>query len=253
VFESSEYLNACPHLADRPSGACSAVCIPVSSMGHNLGVLHITGPDGAPPAIERTDGLSVVATQAGIRIDNLRSVASMQLQASTDGLTGLSNRRATTELLARLLRSHGDVVAVAMVDLDHFKKLNDTLGHEAGDRALRAFADVARRALRDHDVLGRWGGEEFVIALPGLDRHLAVPVLDRIRKALVDASERAELPTMTASFGVVDSSLATDVDTAVRLADEALLTAKTRGRDRVVVGPVVVEGAAADADVVSPA
>jgi diguanylate cyclase (GGDEF)-like protein len=171
-------------------------------------------------------------------------VASLQLQASTDGLTGLSNRRATTELLARLLRSHGDVVAVAMVDLDHFKKLNDTLGHEAGDRALRAFADVARRALRDHDVLGRWGGEELVIALP---------VLDRIRKALVDASERAELPTMTASFGVVDSSLATDVDTAVRLADEALLTAKTRGRDRVVVGPVVVEGAAADADVVSPA
>ena len=241
VFASSSALNACPHLVDRPGGACSAVCIPVSSMGRNLGVLHLTGPDGAPPTMERTEGLSVVATQAGARIDNLRSVARMQLQAATDGLTGLANRRATAELVSRLLRGGDSVVAVAMVDLDRFKHLNDTFGHDAGDRALRAFAEVARRSLRDHDVIGRWGGEEFVIALPGLDRHQAAVVLDRIRGALADQTERANLPPFTASFGVIDSEVANDLDLAVRLADEALLAAKTQGRDRVVIGPVVVD------------
>ena len=241
VFASSDALNACPHLADRPGGACSAVCIPVSSMGRNLGVLHLTGEDGVPPTMERTEGLSVVATQAGARIDNLRSVARMQLQAATDGLTGLANRRATAELVSRLLRNDESTVAVAMVDLDRFKHLNDTFGHDAGDRALRSFAEVARRCLRDNDVIGRWGGEEFVIALPGLDRHQAADVLDRIRGALADQAERANLPPFTASFGVIDSEVANDLDLAVRLADEALLAAKTQGRDRVVVGPVVVD------------
>lgn len=241
VFASSEDINACPHLVDRPGGPCSAVCVPVSSMGRNLGVLHVTGPDREPPTAIRTEGLTMVATQAGIRIDGIRSVARMQLQASTDGLTGLANRRATTELVGRLLRSTEDVVAVAMIDLDHFKRLNDTLGHEAGDRALRTFADVARRALREHDVLGRWGGEEFVLAMPGTDRRTAVPVLERIQEALAEASGRAELPAVTASFGVVDSDLATDLDELVQLADEALLVAKARGRNRIVVGPAVAD------------
>jgi diguanylate cyclase (GGDEF)-like protein len=215
-------------------------------MGRNLGVLHVVGPVGTPPGVEQTEALSVVATQSGIRIANLRSMARAQLQASTDGLTGLSNRRATSELVGRLLRG-GSTVAVAMVDLDRFKQLNDTFGHEAGDRALRSFAEVARKALRDDDVIGRWGGEEFVIALPGLDRDAAVVVLERIRVALADAAERAELPAVTASFGVVDSTVAGELDDAVRLADEALLAAKAQGRDRIVVGPVVVEPA-----VVSP-
>ena len=240
VFNSSEDINACPHLADRAAGPCSAVCVPVSAMGRNLGVLHLVGADGAPPAVEETDGLSVVANQAGVRIGNIRSMATAQLQASTDGLTGLTNRRATSELVGQLLR-RGGPVAVAMIDLDRFKQLNDTYGHEAGDRALRAFADVGRKALRDGDVLGRWGGEEFVVALPGLDRHDAANVLERIRGGLVEAAQRADLPSLTASFGVIDSTISVDLDEAVRLADEALLAAKAQGRDRIVVGPVVAE------------
>lgn len=244
VFASSEEIHACPSLADRPGGRCSAVCVPVSAMGRNLGVLHVVGPDRAPPTAEETEGLSVVATQAGVRIGNLRSMARAQLQASTDGLTGLANRRATSELVAQLLR-RDEPVTVAMVDLDRFKTLNDTYGHEAGDRALRSFAEVARRALRDGDVLGRWGGEEFVLALPGLDRHDAVAVFERMRAALADAAAKAELPVVTASFGVVDNCVSRDLDDAVRLADEALLAAKAQGRDRIVVGPVVAEPAAA--------
>ena len=240
AFASSEDINACPHLADRRDGPHSALCVPVSANGRNLGVLHFAGEDRQPPAVEHIDTLEVVASQAGARIGNIRAMATAQLQASTDGLTGLTNRRATSELVGQLLR-RGTTVAVAMLDLDHFKQLNDTHGHEAGDRALRAFADVARKALRDEDIIGRWGGEEFVVALPALDRHDAALVLDRIRAALVDAAERADLPPLTVSAGVVDSDVTDDLETAVRLADEALLAAKAQGRDRVVVGPVVVE------------
>jgi diguanylate cyclase (GGDEF)-like protein len=240
VFTSSLEINACPMLADRPGGPCSAVCVPVSAMGRNIGVLHITGPDGAPPPVEQTDGLSVVATQAGVRIGNLRSMARAQLQASTDGLTGLTNRRATTELLGQLLRAR-HATTVVMVDLDHFKELNDTYGHEAGDRALRSFAEVTRRSLRDDDVIGRWGGEEFLLALPGIDRHDAVGVLERMRAGLADVAARADLPAVTASFGVIDTDATRDLDDLVRLADEALLAAKAQGRDRIVVGPVVEE------------
>ena len=240
AFASSEDINACPHLADRPGGPRSALCVPVSANGRNLGVLHFVGEDRQPPAVAHVDTLEVVASQAGARIGNIRAMATAQLQASTDGLTGLTNRRATSELVGQLLR-RGPTVAVAMLDLDHFKQLNDTHGHEAGDRALRAFADVARKALRDEDVIGRWGGEEFVVALPGLDRHDAALVLDRIRAALVEASERADLPPLTVSAGVIDSDVTDDLELAVRFADEALLAAKAQGRDRVVVGPVVAD------------
>jgi diguanylate cyclase (GGDEF)-like protein len=244
TFASSEDINACPHLADRPGEARSALCVPVSANGRNLGVLHFVGDERRPPAAEHIDTLEVVASQAGARIGNIRAMATAQLQASTDGLTGLTNRRATSELVGQLLR-RATTVAVAMLDLDHFKQLNDTHGHEAGDRALRAFADVARKALRDEDVIGRWGGEEFVVALPGLDRHEAAIVLDRIRSALADAAERADLPPLTVSAGVIDSDVTDDLELAMRFADEALLAAKAQGRDRVVIGPVVVEPVAA--------
>lgn len=240
VFASSEALGACPHLAEHEGGPRSAVCVPVSFMGRSLGVLHVAGPDGIVPSADVIEGLSIVGSQAGVRIGTIRSLAKAQLQAATDGLTGLPNRRATSDRVGKLLRQ-GGVTAVAMADLDCFKHLNDTYGHEAGDRALRAFADVARRAVRDADIVGRWGGEEFVIALPGLDRHDATVVLERLRGHLADAAERADAPAATASFGVIDTTLATELDDAIRLADEALLAAKAQGRNRIVVGPVVVE------------
>jgi diguanylate cyclase (GGDEF)-like protein len=243
VFRSSGDIHACPHLAARERGRCWAVCVPVTFMGRNLGGLHVAGADGEPPASETVDALSVVAGQAGVRIGLVRAFVKAQLQAATDGLTGLSNRRATGELVGRLLRQER-VVSVAMIDLDHFKTVNDAYGHEAGDRALRAFAETARRTLREEDVIGRWGGEEFVVALPGLDRSQAVVVLDRLRAALADAAAKADTPAVTASMGVVDSTISAQLDEAVRLADEALLAAKAQGRNRVVVGPVVLDPSA---------
>jgi diguanylate cyclase (GGDEF)-like protein/PAS domain S-box-containing protein len=233
VFDTSESLNACPKLRDRPGGACSAVCVPVSFMGRALGVLHATGPVGEPPSARQVAQLTTLATQAGARIGTVRAFQRTQLQASTDGLTGLVNRR-TLESHLRGLIKHGRPFALAMADLDHFKQLNDTHGHEAGDRALRVFSQTARDVLREDDVIARWGGEEFVIVIPDLDRHQASSALERIRERLSQA-HGGDHPAFTASFGVTDSTRATALEHLLQLADIALYTAKEDGRDRISV------------------
>ena len=238
TYEDSRSINACPHLAGRSGGACSATCVPLSFMGESMGVLHTTGPVDDLPDSATVDVLGLVASQVAVRIGTLRSFAQVELQASTDSLTGLPNRRATSASIQRLLADN-ETVAVAMADLDRFKQLNDRYGHEAGDRALRIFAEAVRPALRDDDVIGRWGGEEFVLVLPGMSAVEAKVALDRVRTQLADACARAEAPAVTVSMGVVDSAHSTVSDELVRLADEALLAAKTQGRDRVVVGPAV--------------
>jgi diguanylate cyclase (GGDEF)-like protein/PAS domain S-box-containing protein len=234
TFDSSEALNSCPYLRDRPSGPCSAVCVPVSFMGRALGVLHTTGPDGSPLGADAASQLTLLAGQAGARIGTVRAFEKSQLQASTDGLTGLVNRR-TAEKHLRALITGGRMFAFAIADLDHFKQLNDRHGHETGDRALRLFSQVATTTLREQDVIARWGGEEFVIVLPGLDRFQAVVVLDRLRHDLALAHP-GETPRFTASFGVTDSGEADTLEALFSIADGGLYAAKHAGRDRATIG-----------------
>jgi diguanylate cyclase (GGDEF)-like protein/PAS domain S-box-containing protein len=245
VFESSTALNACPKLRDRPGGACSAVCVPISFMGRSLGVLHATGPDGAPPDEEQTERLATLAAQAGARIGTVRAFARTQLQASTDGLTGLINRR-TLETQVRSMMRQRTPFALAIADLDHFKQLNDTHGHEAGDRSLRTFAQATLQVLREVDLVARWGGEEFVIVMPGADTEQAVVVLERVRANLAHVVQGGQVP-FTTSFGVTDSSKAATLQELIQLADLALYAAKNGGRDRISVADerslTLVEGA----------
>ncbi|MEA2146980.1 MAG: hypothetical protein QOG59_2567, partial [Solirubrobacteraceae bacterium] len=243
-FESSEALNACPKLRGRPGGTCSAVCVPVSFMGRALGVVHATGPEGAPPDAEALSQLTLLATQAGARIGTVRAFAKTQLQAATDGLTGLSNRRTFETEVGRRIRT-GHSFAIAIGDLDHFKAINDTHGHEAGDRALRLFSQVTQAALRDDDVMSRWGGEEFAFALPNLTGDEAVSVLDRVRERLVEAHV-GDHPRFTASFGVADTGMAETLEQLISLADIALYEAKEGGRDRVCLARPQAETPPAD-------
>ncbi len=234
VFETSEALNACPKLSDRASGPCSAACVPVGFMGRALGVLHVTGPDGKPPDADTVEKLATLATQAGARIGTVRAFERTQLHAATDVLTGVANRRATQGQMRMMMRS-GEQFALVVADLDEFKRLNDKYGHEAGDRALRQFSQVCQTVLRDRDTIGRWGGEEFLFMLPGLDAHGAVPVLERLRERLVDTLPEGN-PGFTVSFGATDSSEADTIEELLQIADEALYASKAAGRDCITVG-----------------
>jgi diguanylate cyclase (GGDEF)-like protein len=233
AFSDSDDLDACPKLRNRPQGRLSAVCVPVSIMGRTVGVIHATGAPGDTVGDDAVDDLATLAKLAGARIGLLRVMAETQLQASTDTLTGLLNRRSFSEQVASM-PSHLHPVAVAMADLDHFKALNDTYGHETGDRALRLFARVLRDSLRGSDIVSRYGGEEFVIAFPDCSSIDASRALNTVRAQLDAAITVGGLPKFTASFGITEAEPGEDLRTVLRRADDALLDAKRQGRDRVV-------------------
>ena len=186
TFQDSSAINSCPQLRNRPCGAVSAVCVPLSFMGHSLGVLHTTAPVNAPPSPKQVAQLSAIAQHAASRVGTLRVFHRTQLQASTDSLTGLSNRR-TLEEHVRGLLANGLQYALVLCDLDHFKKLNDTHGHDAGDKALRVFADVLRGCMRSEDLPARWGGEEFALVLA---RATASQAAEAVKS---DSSSRTEV------------------------------------------------------------
>jgi diguanylate cyclase (GGDEF)-like protein len=229
-FPDSEALDACPKLRNRPAGRCSAVCVPVSIMGRTVGIIHATADVGANVDDYRLQDLQTLANLAGNRIGMIRIMAETQLQASTDSLTGLVNRR-TLEARIRALRTEGAEFAFVMTDLDHFKDLNDTYGHETGDRALRLFAAALREAMRTEDTVCRYGGEEFVLALPRVTTSQAVEILERIQRSLALAITHGGVPTFTASFGVAHSSRHTEFEEVVANSDRALFQAKAAGRN----------------------
>jgi diguanylate cyclase (GGDEF)-like protein len=234
VFDDSDNLDACPKLRDRPNGRLSALCVPVSIMGRTVGVIHATGKPNVSFVDDKVQDLETLAKLAGARIGLLRVMAETQLQASTDSLTGLLNRR-SFEARVSATRRDESTLAVAMADLDHFKTLNDTYGHETGDRALRLFSQVLRESLRSHDLMCRHGGEEFAIAFPACKATQANIALDAVRSRLDAAIITSGLPKFTASFGVTDAHEHEDLPSTLGRADNALLEAKLHGRDRVVV------------------
>jgi diguanylate cyclase (GGDEF)-like protein len=174
--------------------------------------------------------------------------ALMRRLATVDGLTGTLNRRAFFEradgarMLALRLRKP---ISLLMLDIDHFKQFNDSFGHACGDEALRVFADTARGVLREHDVIGRLGGEEFALALPGTTLDGALEAAERLRMAVTAAPVIACAPgyRMTVSIGVVVIDACEELTAALARADHALYAAKTGGRNRVQVGAPMLKRA----------
>jgi diguanylate cyclase (GGDEF)-like protein len=210
------------------------MCVPVSIMGRSVGVIHVTGEQHTAFTENTVQDLETLAKLSGARIGLLRVMAETQLQATTDSLTGLLNRRSFEHRVASLRREEPSVV-IAMADLDHFKLLNDSYGHETGDRALRLFAQVLRESLRTQDLVCRHGGEEFAIAIPDCGVEKAREIFDASRVRLEAAMTVAGLPKFTVSFGVVKADPKDDLPTTISRADAALFQAKRDGRDRVVV------------------
>ncbi len=157
--------------------------------------------------------------------------------ATTDPLTGVANRRRLDDELERLVsrsRRYHLPLSVVLVDLDEFKAVNDTHGHDVGDQVLVATVDRLREAVRDADVLGRWGGEEFLLLAPVTDLTAACALAERCRELVASARVGPHGLAVTASFGVAMLGADDDARALMRRADLALYTAKSEGRDRVV-------------------
>jgi len=169
----------------------------------------------------------------------------LQAMATTDALTGLSNRRDTLEKLGYLWQQwtrHRAPLCVAFVDIDHFKRINDTHGHDAGDDVLRHFAGLLSDDRRVTEVIGRYGGEEFVLGMPLQTLHQAVTAMERLREHVQFRpilASAGDVP-VTVSIGVAQSAeWMTSLDDLVRAADKALYTAKRTGRNRVCVADAI--------------
>jgi diguanylate cyclase (GGDEF)-like protein len=224
----------------QPCGICGELpgasrCTPSLVGGQVIGSLLVTrhGPIGE----QGRHSLTAAVNQAAPVLANLRNLAIAEHRAATNGLTGLPNARSVRETLTRMVAQAGRAAAplsAIALDLDHFKALNDRHGHQAGDDALATVGAALRSALRASDFAGRWGGEEFLVLLPGTEITGAADVAEKLL-ALISGLVIAAVPDgITASLGV--ASLPANAGTAdelVRAADRALYGAKAAGRNRV--------------------
>lgn len=173
-----------------------------------------------------------------LQADLARALEALAYQAAHDGLTGLPNRRAVLEALERELaraEREGGALSVALCDLDHFKRVNDTWGHPAGDQVLNAFARAAKGCLRAYDVVGRYGGEEFLLIAPGAGSPAECDLFERVRRSVAAApvSTEAGAISVTVSIGVASVRGKGSAEVLLASADAALYQAKADGRNRV--------------------
>ncbi len=182
-----------------------------------------------------SSAIQIKKLQDELRLRN----AELERMSRTDALTGLFNRRHLDEELARRhsdASRHHQLMSLLLLDIDHFKRINDTYGHPAGDQVLRTFAERLRTVLRAGDIAGRWGGEEFLIVLPRTDLAGAREVAERIRfitafePVVADGKEIDLTVSGGCALGPGDS-----VEAVVSLADKCLYDAKQAGRNRVVI------------------
>ena len=239
----------CRHLGPPP--ATGYLCVPMMAQGEALGVLHIRShPDGRGRRGGSPDRLSVsrqqlavtVAEQIGLALANLRLRETLYMQSIHDPLTGLYNRRYVEESLERELRraarKNGSLGAI-MFDLDHFKRFNDTFGHDAGDFVLRELSKFLGTQVRAEDIACRYGGEEFIIVLPGASVQVTERRAEQLRRRVKHLNilyGGRLLGPITLSLGVaVFPEHGSTVNEILRSVDEALYQAKAEGRDQFVI------------------
>jgi diguanylate cyclase (GGDEF)-like protein/PAS domain S-box-containing protein len=213
-----------------------------SSRGRLLGTFAIYSREPSEPTDYDLHLIEQAAHLASIAIEHHQALEELERRAHTDSLTGLANRGRFFELakveLARSLR-YGNPYAVLLLDIDNFKKINDMHGHKSGDAVLQTLANIMRRTLREVDIIGRIGGEEFAILLPETNLETAPEVAERLRQTVADT----EIETgnqmslhITVSIGVaLPVKHSHQIDNVLRRADTALYAAKNRGRNRVCV------------------
>jgi len=219
-----------------------AVTVPLAWDDEARGALWVRLPDSRPIDEEELRVLEAMADLAVVGCRNAEAYERLQEAARTDALTGLLNHGAiqvrVREEIARARRDE-HALSCVIIDLDDFKRVNDLKGHQAGDDYLRRVADHLRAEVRPYDVVARYGGDEFVLLLPGTEEEEALRVAERVRDRLRDG-EPEEGPGGGCSIGVAEWAAGMTADALLELADRALLWAKRTGKARVaVVNPEV--------------
>jgi diguanylate cyclase (GGDEF)-like protein len=247
-FRRGEKTSPCRHI--DPKDVTESLCVPFMAHGEALGIVSLQMRDGqdqqeAMPRAPAEAGRQlavVLAKQVALALGNLKLKESLRNQSICDPLTGLFNRRYMEESLEREFsraNRNKSSVAIIMMDLDHFKRFNDTFGHQAGDALLRAFGDLLKRNTRGQDIACRYGGEEFALvltdsALPGALQRADI-LRQQVKQMSVEYAGQL-LGAVSISMGVaVFPDHGVTMGDVMRASDQALYTAKREGRDRVSV------------------
>jgi diguanylate cyclase (GGDEF)-like protein len=220
----------------------SEIAVPLLKDDNVLGVLNVESDSDTQLGENDVNLLKTLAGSVAVAIDNAHLHAEVKRMALTDVISGLANRRAFDEILdaemARAGRYHHPL-SLIILDLDSFKEYNDRWGHPAGDVRLREIADLLRLNVRDPDVAARYGGEEFAIILPSTSKNGAVRLAERLRKSAESSAPQQNdgncpVPGYTISLGVATfPDDATSIEELLLMADNAELTAKRLGKNRV--------------------
>jgi diguanylate cyclase (GGDEF)-like protein/PAS domain S-box-containing protein len=238
----------CNHVhAERNRGY---VCVPIVAQGEMIGVLSVTlhmdegqaESDNLHSSLEgRTRLIAMTADNLAMALVSLKLREALRIRSVRDPLTGLFNRRYLEETLQReisLCKRNGTALSVIMIDVDHFKKYNDTHGHDVGDFVLTQIAKLICGRQRESDVACRYGGEEFLLVMPGATKEIAMERAEQLRQLFASQEmiyQAHQLNNVTASFGVATHPAdGAGAEHLLKAADEAMYHAKTGGRNRVV-------------------
>jgi diguanylate cyclase (GGDEF)-like protein len=225
----------------RDAGCLSGwwIALPLCPLGNSRGVLVLASDDPTPDLSSRLELAAALVAQALVVFERVAMFAKVQALATVDELTGIINRRCLLEAVQRELQNTihaGCSLLFLMIDIDHFKAVNDTYGHPTGDDVIRGVVQRFSNVLCQRDTLGRYGGEEFAVLLPGGDRVTELP--ERLRVAIADEpiATRSGSLAVTISIGSTVARPDDDLSSLLARADEALYCAKRDGRNRVVQG-----------------
>jgi diguanylate cyclase (GGDEF)-like protein len=230
----------CDHVERVGEAPLDTLCLPLIAQRETLGLLYLEPKDAEGDGLTGPEiYLDILAENIGLAVANLQLRETLREMALADPLTGLPNRRQLDQLLeVQLAHAErlGRDLGCLMVDVDHFKRFNDVHGHDAGDMILREVGRVLASSTREAGLAFRYGGEEFMVLLPGFSAEQANARAEEIRQRIAGlqlGSEAGNLGPVTVSIGVAITPLHCPPDRLVRTADAALLRAKAMGRDRV--------------------
>ncbi|MBI2083264.1 MAG: sensor domain-containing diguanylate cyclase [Deltaproteobacteria bacterium] len=213
----------------------SFLSIPLLFKNEIVGILNFTRSGTGAFAAQEIQFLNTIAVQIAIALINAGLYSKTRELAVRDELTGLHNRRHFREILPLEIKRaerFGQSLSLLMIDIDHFKKYNDTFGHLEGDKRLREFSKLLLTSIRQVDYIARYGGEEFVVVLPNTKKEDAVVVAEKLRRKLASDPQQ----NLTVSMGIASYPVdATTLEAVLEAADKALYQAKWNGRDQVVV------------------